>query len=65
MARRRKSGPKRKGRRRGGTDVGNFKKMKRAYGEITRGLGVRKGLASAGKMLMGTGLRKLSSFLNK
>ena len=65
MARRRKSGPKRKGRRRGGTAVGDAKKGINAYKRIAGMLGVRKGLASAGKMVMGTGLRKLSSFLNK
>lgn len=65
MARRRKSGPKRRGRRRGGTDRSNALKSIRSYKKVAGALGVRKGLASAGKMLMGTGLRKLSSFLNK
>jgi hypothetical protein len=64
----RKRGPKRRRggmRRRGGTAVGDAKKGIRGYKKIAGALGVRKGLAQAGKMLMGTGLRKLGSFLNR
>jgi hypothetical protein len=65
MAKRRKSSGGRKRRRRGGTAVGNFNKGFDAYRRIAGKLGVRKGLAQAGKMIMGTGMRKLSSFLNR
>jgi hypothetical protein len=65
MAKRRKSSGGRKRRRRGGTAKGDALKGIRAYKRIAGSLGVRKGLAQAGNMIMGTGIRKLGSFLNK
>jgi hypothetical protein len=66
MAKRKGHKKKRGGmRKRGGTMVGNIQKGIRGYKKVMGAMGLRKPLAKAGKMVVGTGLRKLGSLLNR
>jgi hypothetical protein len=65
MAKRRKSSCGRKRRRRGGTARSDALRGIGTYKKIAGALGLRKGLAQAGKMITGAGMKKLGSFLNR